>query len=113
VPLPSWDELAAQGASAEGLDEATREEFRRRAVPQPAGPLRDLVPAGDTRRDKVPVTLVGSSFTGAQVVELIAQGHPMFTPLGDLDVTYVDLPTGHWPMLSRPDDLADILAAVG
>ena len=27
------------------------------------------------------------------------------------DLTLVDLPTGHWPMLSRPADLADIIAA--
>ena len=27
-----------------------------------------------------------------------------------LDVAYIDLPTGHWPMFSRPDDLAEIIA---
>ena len=27
------------------------------------------------------------------------------------DVTYVDLPTGHWPQLTRPDDLAAIILA--
>lgn len=26
------------------------------------------------------------------------------------DPTVVDLPTGHWPMLSRPADLADLIA---
>ena len=25
------------------------------------------------------------------------------------DVTYVDLPTGHWPMFSRPRDLAGVI----
>lgn len=25
------------------------------------------------------------------------------------DVRFVDLPTGHWPMFSRPDDLAEVL----
>ncbi|MEK8227166.1 hypothetical protein NKG05_15440 [Oerskovia sp. M15] len=33
-------------------------------------------------------------------------GPPLHTELGELDVTYVDLPTGHWPMFSRPADLA-------
>jgi len=29
------------------------------------------------------------------------------------DVDYVDLPTGHWPQFTRPDDLAQaILAAI-
>ena len=29
-------------------------------------------------------------------------------------VEYVDLPTGHWPQFTRPDDLAAaILAAIG
>jgi hypothetical protein len=38
---------------------------------------------------------------------------PMFAALNDLtDLTLVDLPTGHWPMLSRPDDLADLIAAL-
>jgi hypothetical protein len=31
----------------------------------------------------------------------------MFAPIAALtDVSYVDLPTGHWPTWSRPDDLA-------
>ena len=26
------------------------------------------------------------------------------------DVTYIDLPTGHWPMWSRPAQLAELIA---
>ena len=45
------------------------------------------------------------------VEELAAAGEPMFAPLNDLDdLTVVDLPTGHWPMLSRPTNLADLIA---
>ena len=36
-------------------------------------------------------------------------GPPLHTDLGQMDVTYVDLPTGHWPMLSRPRDLAEAI----
>ena len=33
--------------------------------------------------------------------------------LADLrDVTYVDLPTSHWPMWSRPDELAAVIGDV-
>lgn len=38
-------------------------------------------------------------------------GPPLHTELGDLDVTYVDVPTGHWPMLSRPAELAAAIIA--
>ena len=35
----------------------------------------------------------------------------MFAPVADLaDITYVDLPTGHWPMWSRPVELAELIA---
>jgi hypothetical protein len=45
------------------------------------------------------------------VRQLVAAGHPFFVELADLDVTIVDLPTGHWPMWSRPADLAAALDA--
>jgi hypothetical protein len=35
----------------------------------------------------------------------------MFAPINDLsDVTFVDLPTGHWPMFSESDALAELIA---
>src|SRR5690606_41118073 len=37
-------------------------------------------------------------------------GPPLHTELGDLaDLTWVDLPTGHWPMFSRPRAPAAVL----
>ena len=46
------------------------------------------------------------------MLKTMANGGPPFhTELGDLhDLTYVDLPTGHWPMFSRPKDLAVAIA---
>jgi pimeloyl-ACP methyl ester carboxylesterase len=55
---------------------------------------------------QVPVTMISSSFPAEQVRQLAAEGHPYFAELPHLDVTIVDLPTGHWPMWSRPADLA-------
>lgn len=41
------------------------------------------------------------------------EGYPFLAGLADLrDLTYVDLPTSHWPMWSRPDDLADLLGEI-
>jgi pimeloyl-ACP methyl ester carboxylesterase len=44
----------------------------------------------------------------------MAEGHPYVAELAKIkDVELVDLPTGHWPQLTRPKDLATaILAAV-
>jgi pimeloyl-ACP methyl ester carboxylesterase len=112
VPLPSWEDLRAGGVSLDGLDDDRLATFRERAVPHPAGPLREPVALTSQARPALPVTEVCASFTGSQVREMLAAGVPMFQPLADYaDVTYVDLPTGHWPMWSRPDDLADVLHA--
>lgn len=114
VPLPSWAEFGARGTSLGGLDDEQLERFRARAVPHPAGPAREPVRLHDERRYKVPVTLVASSFTLEQVRGLVAAGHPWFGELARFDVDYVALPSGHWPMWSRPADLAGaLLAAAG
>jgi pimeloyl-ACP methyl ester carboxylesterase len=112
LALPPWDELQA---SLAGLSPADLAQFRARAVPQPAAVAREPLRLTDPRRRSVPSTVVACSFPSATVAELAAARHPMFAELAELsDVHYVDLPTGHWPMWSRPDDLADVvLAAAG
>lgn len=52
------------------------------------------------------------SIPGAQVMELARAGHPVFGEVARLeDVDVVALPTGHWPMGSRPEELARVIAA--
>jgi len=111
LPLPSWEEFAAQGSSVEGLTADDREEFAARAVPHPAGPLREPIALHhDEARRAVPTSIVACSIASALVDDLAHQGHPMFAEVARLsDLTYLDLPTGHWPMWSRPVDLADAL----
>ncbi len=110
LPMPSWEELeGVNGASLEGLDDSTRRRIRARATPQPFAtytqPLRLTNPA----RAALPKTLVSCSFPLPQVRELIAGGHPWFRELAGPEWTFEELPTGHWPMFSRPDDLATLL----
>jgi len=112
LPVPSFDELAALGASSDGLSDDERARFQELAVAHPAGVVREPVRLRDPRRHDVPVTLVCCSIPSSTVRELTAAGAPMFAALADLtDLTSVDLPTGHWPMLSRPRALADLLSA--
>ena len=53
--------------------------------------------------------LITNSFPLAQVKELIASEHPWFRELPDPEGRFLELLTGHWPMFSRPDDLAELL----
>ena len=111
LPLPAFDELGQQ-ASLEGLSDEVLDRFRTRAVPEPGPVLRERLDLSNDARRQVPTTLVCCSIPGAQMTELARSGHPMFAETAELtDVEVLDLPTGHWPMWSRPGDLADVIAA--
>lgn len=112
--LPSWEELSANGTRLDGLSPADLEQFRSRAVPQPAGPVRERIHLDNPARRAVPSTIVACSFPSAVVAQLAAEGSPMFAAVAELsDLDYIDLPTGHWPMWSRPDDLVAALVEAG
>ena len=109
LPFPTWTELQAGGASLDGLSEEMLQRFETHAVAHPAGPLRDPVCLNNPARNQVPTTLVCCSIPSA-VVKQMATGGGMFAALADLTNThYADLPTGHWPMWSAPDELAKII----
>ncbi len=109
LPMPSLDELAEE-ENLDGLSAEQLETFRRRAVPEPGGALREgPVLTNDARRD-VSSTVVCTGFSSDQVKEAVADGYAWLGGLTELrNVTYVDLPTSHWPMWSRPHDLAEII----
>ena len=69
----------------------------------------------DERRYEVPVTIVSCTFTRTEIDEYTAAGEAYFAVLPKLaDLTVTELPTGHWPQLSRPDDLGRAtVAAIG
>lgn len=110
VALPPWEEVEA--SSLRDLDDATLATFRERAVPVPAGVAHAPVRVSDPRRLSVPATVVCTSLPSEALQTMAHHGPPLHTELGDLDdVTWVDLPTGHWPMFSRPAELARVIAA--
>lgn len=106
LPLPPFDVLGQQ-ASLEGLGAEVLERFRARAVPEPGPVLRQPVELTNDARREVRTTLVCCSIPSAQVLELARSGHAMFAEVAHIeDLEVIDLPTGHWPMWSRPRDLA-------
>lgn len=110
LPFPGLDALAANGASLEGMSEADLAAMAARAVPHPAGAVREAIHLSNTERNRVPATLICNSIPARAVQELAASGAPMFAAVGDLEqASYLDAPTGHWPMFSIPEQLAEII----
>lgn len=112
LPLPDFDTLGKQ-ASLEGLSNEHLDRFRARAVPEPAQVARARVALSNSARHDVLTTLICCSIPSVQVLELAAAGNPMFSAVAHLtNFTAMDLPTGHWPMWSRPQELAEAIREV-
>jgi pimeloyl-ACP methyl ester carboxylesterase len=110
MPLPSWEELEE---SFEGLSDEQLETFRQRAVPEPGAALREVTKLTNDARLDVPSTVICTSFTSEQIKAAVEEGYEWIGGLAELrDVTYVDLPTSHWPMWSRPQELAAVIGDV-
>ena len=113
VPLPDWSLFDEEDLV--DLDDELRAAFRERAIPSPLHVASDRQQLSDERRYDVPVTVIACEFPSAMLREWMAQGQPYVRELAKVrDVTYVDLPTGHWPQFTRPEELGRaILACVG
>jgi pimeloyl-ACP methyl ester carboxylesterase len=113
IPLPSWEELeGVMGASLEGLGKAERDLMAGRAAPQPLATATQPLHRANPASDELPRLLITCSFPVAQVKELIAAGHPWFAELASPRWSFLELPTGHWPMFSVPGPLASLLAGL-
>ncbi len=113
MPMPSPEDLA-ENENLDGLSEEQLEIFRQRAVPQPGGVLRKGAElTNDARRD-IPSTVICTGFPSEQVRAYAKEHNPAWLAgLAELrDVTWVDLPTSHWPMWSRPEELAALIGDV-
>ena len=106
------EELEAN-ENLDGLTEEQLETFRRRAVPEPGAALREAAELTNDARVDVPSTVVCTGFTSEQYKDAVKEGYPFLAGLTELrDVTWIDLPTSHWPMWSRPQELAGIIGDV-
>ena len=113
VPLPPWDEFS--DTDLRDLDDDLQERVRTAAIPEPARVARDPQRLSDAARYGVPITLISCTFSRDEIAEAIAAGVPYFAevPLM-LSSSIIELPTGHWPQYTKPDELAAaILEAIG
>jgi pimeloyl-ACP methyl ester carboxylesterase len=108
MPFPGWGPF--EGPDSADLDEETRRAIASAAIPVPEGVAKGVVRLADERRFDVPVVLVCPEFTPAQAKEWIDAGDvPELAKAKHLDL--VDIDSGHWPMVSKPVELARLLAA--
>jgi pimeloyl-ACP methyl ester carboxylesterase len=111
IPLPDWSAFEEEDLG--DLDDAARAEFRARAIPSPGSLTSDPQRLSDERRYDVPVTVVATEFSSDMLREWIEQGMEPVREFAKIrDVGYVDLPTGHWPQFTRPEDLARVVLDV-
>ena len=108
VPLPPFEQLQA---SIAGLSEEDLMRFRERAVPEPGCVMRERVSLNNDARRDVPATIIACSYPSEVIMQMAHEGHEMMAETATLrDLELIDLPTGHWPMWSRPADLAAAIA---
>ncbi|MGV9900741.1 alpha/beta fold hydrolase, partial [Streptomyces tendae] len=108
MPFPGWEPF--QGPDAADLDEAARAGLAAAAIPVPERVARGVVRLTDERRFEVPVVVVCPEFTPAQARKWIDGGDvPELARARRVD--FADIDSGHWPMISRPVELARVLAA--
>ncbi|MBW5482746.1 alpha/beta fold hydrolase [Streptomyces bambusae] len=105
-----WGSLA-------GLDDAARARLERLAAPHPYKCFTEPVELSGAVRG-IPSTGVfctGSGVSVAMVEAAYAAGDPRLAALADAGVSLFELATGHYPMLSVPLPLAEVLieAAAG
>jgi pimeloyl-ACP methyl ester carboxylesterase len=109
-----WADIEAE-ENLDGLTEAQKATFRERAVPVPGGVLRGAAELTNDARNDIPSTVIATGFPAAEYRKAAAE-HPDWAWLAGLldlrNVTYIDLPTSHWPMWSKPAELARIIGDV-
>ncbi|MCZ7457362.1 alpha/beta fold hydrolase [Streptomyces sp. WMMC940] len=117
VPAPTEEEWQQWGNLA-GVPDDGIARLTCLAAPQPVGTLTTPVRFTGVV-DELPMTGVfctdGGTMDIAGVEALVATGNPLFQQLTAPRWGFFELATGHWPMLSTPGELVEILlrAAAG
>jgi pimeloyl-ACP methyl ester carboxylesterase len=103
----------SQEENLTGLSEEQLETFRRRAVPVPGGVLREGAELMNEARRDIPSTLICTGYSSDEYKAAVKDGYAWLAGVPELrNATWIDMPTSHWPMWSRPKELAEIIGDV-
>lgn len=110
LPMPPWEEMD-QGNDLAGLGEGERRLLRERATDHPYGTATQ--PARLTGAwTALPRTAIWCSMTTAEVQGMMDAYPAVTSTLAEPGWQFIELPTGHWPMFSRPRELAELLVSL-
>jgi len=108
VPFPGW--AAFEGPDSADIDEPTKARLLEEFVPSPAGVLADTVHLVDERRHAIPVTAVCPEYSPDDLREWMAAGDlPELSRARDVEM--VDIDSGHWPQITAPRRLSELILA--
>jgi pimeloyl-ACP methyl ester carboxylesterase len=107
MPFPGWEPF--DGPDSVDLDDEAKSSFTAAAVPVPEAVARGVVHLSDERRYDVPGVLVCPEFTVEQAKAWIGAGDVAELAKAK-HLEYVDIDSGHWPMITRPAELARLIA---
>lgn len=109
VAMPDWVEMGEE-ANISDFEPTQLERFYADAIPAPERVLTDPQRLSDERRYAVPVTAVCPEYTADDLRDWVAQGETGVSELTKItEVEYVDLSGGHWPQLTQPTRLAEVI----
>jgi len=109
LPPPSWDP-AEDPVNLAGLGDDDLALLRGFSVGHPFGTATQ--PLDLATADQPPSTLLTCTFPVDHVRSMIEAGHPFFAGVDRARTNLCELKTGHWPMLSEPAALADLLVEI-
>lgn len=111
IPLPDWS--AFDDADLVDLTDDLRSAFAAMAVAEPARVDTDTLTLMNPARRAVPIDIIACEFTPDQLRAWASEGADVLKELLTIDdVRFHHLPTGHWPQLTKPAELAQLIISL-
>jgi pimeloyl-ACP methyl ester carboxylesterase len=107
-----WADIEAE-ENLDGLSEGQKATFRERAVPVPGGVLREGAELTNDARKDIPSTFIATGYSSDDYKKYAEKGYSWLAGIPEVrNATWIDMPTSHWPMWSKPRELAEIIGSV-